>query len=246
MSHITEFLVEIIRELFGRFGYLVVFFGTMLENLLFLGIVVPGAFVLLLAGISAYAGLIDLKLAIVVAIAGTSIGDTASYAAGRFGWRRAMRQAEQLPFMGSVRSALLRRTGLFVLGYHFLGYTRVLGPVTSGALRLPFRRWYLLDLIGASLWSTAYTVGGYLLGAAGISLETADGNIQKLDRLLIVLGVGGAALVLAVKWRAGRSRPTAPPSEPEPEGGNASTPVQDQVDSTAPPSAPPGTGRWRK
>ncbi len=199
MEQLTELLIEIIRNLFGRWGYLVVFFGTMFENMLFLGLVIPGVFILLLAGLSAHEGLIDPRLALLCALLGTSIGDTASYAAGRFGWRRALRRAEQLPFMGSVRSALLRRTGLFVLAYHFLGYTRVLGPVTAGALRLPFRRWYLLDLLGAAVWVGAYLGAGYLLGVLGISLSTADENVHRLDRLLLVLAVGGGAAVLIAR-----------------------------------------------
>ena len=198
MEQITELVIETIRTLFGRWGYLVVFFGIMLENLLFLGLVVPGVFVLLLAGLSAHEGLIDPRLALLYALLGASIGDTASYAAGRFGWRRALRRAEHLPFMGSVRLALLRRTGLFVLAYHFLGYTRVLGPVTAGALRLPFRRWYLLDL-GAGIWVGAYLGAGYLLGVLGISLSTADENVHRLDRLLLVLAVGGGAALLIVR-----------------------------------------------
>jgi membrane protein DedA with SNARE-associated domain len=106
--------------------------------------------------------------------------------------------------MGSVRSALLRRTGLFVLAYHFLGYTRVLGPVTAGALRLPFRRWYLLDLVGAAVWVSVYLAAGYLLGVLGISLSTADENVHRLDRLLLVLAIGGITTLLIVRARLRR------------------------------------------
>lgn len=229
MEQLTELLIEIIRNLFGRWGYLVVFFGTMFENMLFLGLVIPGVFILLLAGLTAHEGLIDPRLALLCALLGTSIGDTASYAAGRFGWRRALRRAEQLPFMGSVRSALLRRTGLFVLAYHFLGYTRVLGPVTAGALRLPFRRWYLLDLLGAAVWVGAYLGAGYLLGVLGISLSTADENVHRLDRLLLVLAVGGGAAVLIARiYLRRRATQALPP------------PVTDGVEATEESTAGPG------
>jgi membrane protein DedA with SNARE-associated domain len=205
MERITELLVELVNDLFGRWGYFVVFFGTMFENLLFLGLVIPGVFILLLAGIFAHDGKIDLGTALGLAILGTSIGDTVSYAAGRFGWRRAIKRAEDLPFMGSVRSALMRRTGMFVLAYHFLGYTRVLGPVTAGALRLPFRKWYVLDALGAVIWASVYMTGGYFLGVLGISLDTADGNIKKLDRLLLIAAVLAVAGFLLLRWRMRRA-----------------------------------------
>lgn len=202
MESITGFLIDSIRTLFERWGYWVVFFGILLENTLFLGIFVPGVFVLLLAGLSAQQGLIDVRLAVLVAIAGTSIGDTISYLAGRFGWRRALRRAEQLPMMGTVRSALLRRTGLFVLAYHFLGYTRVVGPVTAGALRLPFRRWYLLDALGAMIWVVVYTLGGYGLGELGISLDSANENVKRIDRLFLIAIPVVVGIFLLVKMRA--------------------------------------------
>lgn len=217
MERITEFLIELIRTLFERWGYLVIFLGTFLENTLFLGLFVPGVFVLLLAGLSAHDGLVDLRLALLMAVLGTSLGDTISYLAGRFGWRRALRRAEQLPFMSTVRSALLRRTGLFVLAYHFLGYTRVVGPVTAGALRIPFRRWYLLDALGAVVWVTVYTLGGYGLGRLGISLDTADSNARQLDRLFLVFGaaalIGFAVLRLRRRRQAAAPEPADVPDE---------------------------------
>lgn len=213
MERLTEFLIELIRTLFERWGYLVVFGGTLAENMLFLGLFIPGVFILLLAGISAYSGLVDLKLVIVLAIVGTSLGDTVSYLAGRFGWRRALRRAEQLPLMGTVRTTMMRRTGLFVLAYHFLGYTRVVGPITAGAVRIPFRRWYLLDLLGATIWVTVYTVAGYFIGRLGISLDTAQGNVKRLDHIFLVLGAITVVAIILLRARAARVVRNAPATE---------------------------------
>lgn len=222
MGGLTEFAIDLMRDLFDRWGYLVVFLGTMTENLLFLGVVIPGALVLLLAGISAEDRLLDLRWALALGVLGTSLGDTLSYVAGRFGWRRALRHAEDLPLMGTVRSALLRRSGLFVLSYHFLGYTRVLGPITAGALRLPFKRWFIFDLMGAMLWVSAYVFGGYLLARAGLSFEEMREHAGKLDRVLLVLSIAGAGIALLYLRRRQRNhaRNTAAPepagTEPEP------------------------------
>src|SRR6266508_1944975 len=76
------------RELFEDYGYLVGFLGTALENTLFLGLFIPGIFILILAGLSAENGLINLPLTFAIAVIGTSLGDTISYIGGRFGWKR--------------------------------------------------------------------------------------------------------------------------------------------------------------
>lgn len=222
MERLTEFFIGLVRDLFADYGYLVVFLGTALENTLFLGVIIPGAFLLLLAGLSAHDGLIDARLGLILAVIGTSAGDTLSYLAGRFGWRRALRHAEQLPFMGTVRTALLRRTGLFVLAYHFMGYTRILGPVTAGAIRLPFKRWWVLDLMGATIWVTAYFMGGYLLGVLGISLDTANENAKLFDRLVLILAVVTIASLWVLRRRSkGHALPAGDGDE-----GEADSPVE--------------------
>jgi membrane-associated protein len=215
MDHLTSLLIDLIRTLFERWGYLVVFLGTMAENMLFLGLFIPGVFVLLLAGLSAEQGLIDIRLALVLAVLGTSIGDTVSYLAGRFGWRRMLARAEKLPFMGTVQNTLQQRTGIFVLSYHFLGYTRVLGPMMSGVSRIPFRRWYLTDLFGAIVWVSVYMLGGYALGSFGISLESANNHVQTLDWILIGLAAVGVAAFFLIRIRARRRQPVAETVEGE-------------------------------
>lgn len=215
LDRFNLFLLELVQTLFGRWGYLVIFLGTCLENMMFLGLVVPGVVVLLLAGWFAGSGLLDVRLALGVAILGTSLGDTVSYLAGRFGWRKALARAEQMPFMGTVRSTFMRRTGLFVLSYHFLGYTRLLGPLTAGALRLPFRRWWVLDALGAALWTTTYVMIGYIVGRLGISFETAKENVELLDRILLVVVIVALTAFLLLRSRVHTLARAAPAASNE-------------------------------
>ena len=193
--------VILVRDLFAEYGYLVVFLGTCLENTLFLGLLVPGVFVMLLAGVSANQGLISFPVALVVGVVGTSLGDTASYVAGRVGWRRALAYTQKVPWIGTMRSVLLRRTGIFVLAYHFMGYTRLVGPITAGALRIPFLRWWLLDFLGAIIWVTTYLSVGYLFGRLGFTLDAAEENVRRLEWLF-----AGFAVVAIVTWLVMRHR----------------------------------------
>jgi membrane protein DedA with SNARE-associated domain len=197
------------RDLFQEYGYLVVFLGTCLENTLFLGLFIPGIFVLLLAGISAENGLISFPLALVIGIAGTSLGDTLSYAGGRLGWRRALDHASKVPWMDAIRAALVRHPTIFVLAYHFMGYTRLVGPITAGALRLPFVRWWVLDFLGAVLWVTTYLSLGYLFGRLGFELDEAEDNVRRLEWLFVALALIGVAVWYFLHQRAERGKPPA-------------------------------------
>jgi membrane protein DedA with SNARE-associated domain len=201
--------VTLARDLFQQYGYLVVFLGTCLENTLFLGLFIPGILVLLLAGISANDGLISFPLAFVIGVAGTSLGDTVSYAAGRFGWKRALDHMGKVPWMDTMRTALSRHPGLFVLSYHFMGYTRLVGPIMAGAVRLPFRKWWLLDFGGAVLWVGAYMSLGVLFGRLGFTLDAAEDNVRRLEWLIAGLAIVAIVVWLLLRRRAERGGPPA-------------------------------------
>jgi membrane protein DedA with SNARE-associated domain len=215
--------VGLARDLFKDYGYLVIFLGTSLENMLFLGLFIPGIFILLLAGISAENGLISFPVALVIGVIGTSLGDTVSYAAGRFGWKRALEHTRNVPWMDTIQGALKRHPALFVLAYHFMGYTRLVGPLTAGAFRLPFRRWWLLDFLGAVLWVTTYLSLGFLFGRLGFELDEAEDNVRRLEWLFVGLAVV-AILMATVFRRRTRGEPPAvlealADGEPEPAVG---------------------------
>ena len=200
--------VVLARDLFRDYGYLVVFLGLCLENTLFLGLFIPGIFVILLAGISAQNGLISLPLVFAIGVVGTSLGDTASYLAGRFGWKRALEHTSRVPWMDTMRGALLRRPAIFVLAYHFMGYTRLVGPISAGALRLPFAHWWVLDFAGAVLWVSVYLALGYLFGTLGFTLDEAEDNVRKLEWLFFGLALVAVAVWLLMR-RRGERRPPA-------------------------------------
>jgi membrane protein DedA with SNARE-associated domain len=189
-SSFLRWAAESVHSLFEDYGYWVVFLGTMAENTLLLGLVIPGLLVVVLAGLASHEGAISFPLATALGIAGTIIGDTISYFMGRFGWARLGQTASLREFSDKVREPLLRRGALFVLVYHFAGYTRVVGPASAGLLRMPYRRWAPADYAGASLWVLSFMSIGYGLGALGVSFDTED------DRYFRYIEWGLLALVM--------------------------------------------------
>jgi membrane protein DedA with SNARE-associated domain len=86
-----------------------------------------------------------------------------------------------------VREPLMRRGTLFVLFYHFAGYTRVIGPTSAGLMRMDYRKWAMADYTGAVLWICAYFSLGYLLGVLGISLDSTDEWFRYVEWGLVIL-----------------------------------------------------------
>jgi membrane protein DedA with SNARE-associated domain len=207
VSWITEHALDITKELFEHYGYPTVFFAPMLENTIFLGAIIPGTIVMLLAGLSAHDELINIWYAFPLAIAGAWIGDTVSYGIGRFGWQRLGPESRVVKWAEEMREPILKHTTWIVLVYHFAGYSRIIGPAASGFFRVPFGRWIMLDYAGSALWAVSFITGGYLLGVFGLSLDSTDRNVQIVEFLLF----GFAALTIGtILYRARTSKREGP------------------------------------
>jgi membrane protein DedA with SNARE-associated domain len=207
-SWLTRESLKLAKELFRHYGYLTIFLAPLLENTIFLGALIPGTVIMLLGGLSAHDGLISLWPAIPLGIAGAWIGDTISYGIGRFGWQRLGAESRLVKWAEEMREPLLEHTNWLVLLYHFAGYSRLIGPAASGFLRVPLRRWVLLDYAGSALWVVSFMMGGYLLGVFGLSLDATDRNVRVMEILLFALAVVG--IVVLINRSNKRKKPAAP------------------------------------
>lgn len=188
-SSLLRWAADSVQDLFEQYGYWVVFFATLSENTLLVGLIVPGALVVILAGLAAHDGSISVPPAIALGIAGTILGDTLSYFMGRFGWHRFGHMKFLANLSDKVREPLMRRGVWFVVFYHFAGYTRVIGPTAAGLLRMPYHRWAIADYSGAVLWICTYFAIGYLLGVAGLTLDSTDRWFRFVEWGLVILMV---------------------------------------------------------
>ena len=212
---LTEQGVRLAKQLFESYGYPTVFFAPLLENTIFLGALIPGTLVMLLAGLSTHDGLISFWPAVLLGIAGAIIGDTISYGIGRYGWRRLGAKSRLARWAEEMREPLLSHSVWLVLSYHFAGYSRMIGPPAAGFLRMPFLRWMLLDYIGVAIWVFVFLSAGFLLGVFGLSLDDSERNIQVLEIVLFAFFVIAIVSVLRAT-RGARRRPRANAAETPP------------------------------
>ena len=234
-SSLLRWAADSVQDLFEEYGYWVVFFGTLSENTLLVGLIVPGALVVILAGIAAHDGTISIPLSIVLGICGTVLGDTISYFLGRYGWSRFGHMKMLSDLSQKVREPLMRRGVWFVLFYHFAGYTRVIGPTAAGLLRMPYHRWAMADYGGAVLWILGYFAIGYGLGLAGITLDSTDRWFRIVEWGLLIAMFFWIQMMLKTHTELFRtpSKDSAEQSE-EPQGGetSAGTTIEEEPEPT--------------
>lgn len=199
----SEWLLGKLETLFKDYGYYVVFIGVLVENSMFLGLFVPGAIILILAGLSAENGSINIWLVLALAITATIIGDTMSYLIGRLGWTRLLQRTGMGATIERLREPMESNRVWLILSYHLAGYSRMVGPAAAGIFRIPFRRWAPLDYAGGTIWVLLYTGVGIALGLAGVEF----GDTKRLVNLLewFLLGVFALAIFIVFVRAARRA-----------------------------------------
>lgn len=192
----SEWMLRQLERLFNDYGYWVVFFGVLLENSMFLGLLVPGSIILILAGLAAENGAINVWYVVALAAVATVIGDTISYFVGRFGGAKALERVGVGDMVERVREPMESNSSWIILAYHFAGYSRAVGPAAAGLFGIRYRKWAPLDYAGGFVWAIAFTGLGVVLGLAGVEF----GDTKRMVRLLELafLGILVAAITLAI------------------------------------------------
>jgi membrane protein DedA with SNARE-associated domain len=170
-------------ELIQTWGYGAVFAGSLFE----------GETLLLLGGFAAHRGHLSLPLVIGVGILGSFIGDQFYFQLGRrYGERLLARFPRLAPGAARVHALLERHHLPIILSLRFLYGLRTVGPIAIGMSKMPFARFFFLDLAGAILWATVVALAGYAFGHA---FELVLGDLRRYEEILFaVLVVVGAAI----------------------------------------------------
>jgi undecaprenyl-diphosphatase len=193
---VLDYLIDLTIRL-GHWGYWVIFLGAMLESAAFLGVLVPGESLVLVAGFIAAQGLLDLGDLIWVVAIGATLGDSIGYELGRllgrpwllrYGRRVGVKPAR----LDQVDAFFVRHGGKSVFLGRFVGFARALVPFIAGSSRMSYRLFLPYNALGAVLWSVAVVLLGYLLGASWQLAARWMGRASAIlgGLLLFILGLG--------------------------------------------------------
>ena len=170
------------------YGYLAVFVGSLLE----------GETVLVLAGFAAHQGYLSWNWIVVLAFCGGTIGDQIYFFLGRrYGeallrrFPRFMSQAER------VNRLVLRFHEALIVGVRFMYGLRILGPIIIGMSEVAAWRFVVFNTIGAAIWAVTITTVGFQFGHAVQLLLT---EVEQYEAVAILLIVGIALLLGFARW----------------------------------------------
>jgi membrane protein DedA with SNARE-associated domain len=187
-----------LQALIQDYGYWAILIGTFLE----------GETILILGGVAAQLGHLELSYVMLSAFAGSSAGDQLYYFIGRWQGRKLLdRFPRWRKPAAKVADHVQRHQNLIILTFRFFYGLRNVTPFVLGISHVSVPRYVTLNLLGAAIWAYSFAMLGFLLGEAH---ERFLGKGYGWVLVLALVLLGGAYWA----WRRWRdSREGTPPPE---------------------------------
>jgi membrane protein DedA with SNARE-associated domain len=181
-----------LQDVIGRWGYVVIFAAMLLENA---GVPLPGETVTLLGGYAAGSGQLNVLGVMGAAAGGAVLGDNIGYWVGRrLGWGLILKVGRWLgqspAQLEKLREQFLRHAGKSVLLGRFVAVLRVVAGPMAGAVGMPYPKFLLCNVVGATLWATTM-----------VSLAWLGGRwipVERMVKGVVEFGLGALVLVALI------------------------------------------------
>jgi len=189
---------ELIR-IVGQFGLPVIIFA---ETGLLIGFFLPGDSLLITAGLFAARGDLSLPLLIVTLIPAAILGNATGYQIGKRTGQALYSRPDSLLFrrehLQMTHEYYERHGGITIVIAQFAPILRTFAPVVAGVAEMGYRKFASYNVIGAMLWVTSMTLGGYLLG------NVIPGIDKRIDVVVMVV-IAISLLPALIGWLRSRS-----------------------------------------
>jgi membrane-associated protein len=169
-------------------GYLGLFAIVFAESGLFFGFFLPGDSLLFTAGFVAAQGSLNIVILLVSLFVGAVLGDSVGYAFGRRVGPKIFTREESRFF----KPAHVIRAHNFFLKYgkkaiflaRFLPIVRTFVPIVAGVAEMPYREFFVYNIIGGASWVGSMLLTGYFLGSL---IPDAEKYLHVIVLIIIVL-----------------------------------------------------------
>jgi membrane protein DedA with SNARE-associated domain len=181
---------------------------------IFLGAGFEGQTALIIGGILARQHILHLWLVLLSATAGSAVVDHLLFVAGRrFRTHRWVVRATQQPAFAKALGFIEKYPISYTLAFRFIFGLRVASPIAIGVTQVPTWRFTILNILGAVIWATAFTMAGFIFGEAVHNLLGKGHHAGQWT----LIAAGAIVVIVAIVWavryllrRRKRARETAP------------------------------------
>lgn len=188
-------IIEMLLARGGIFVYFGLIFIVFAETGLAAGFFLPGDSLLVVAGLFAAAGKLNVVVLLVSLFIAAVVGDAVGYLTGAKMGPRIFSRQKSLFFKPShllkAQAFYEKYGGKTIIMARFVPIVRTFAPIVAGAAQMTYRKFVVFNVIGGFLWVFTMILGGYFLGnfvesAFGIKLED---HIEKVVIIVVLLSL---------------------------------------------------------
>ncbi len=188
-------LIDYMLNWLGVYVYFGLWFVIFAETGLAVGFFLPGDSLLVVSGLFAATGKLNVTLVMLAFFLGSVIGDSTGYWTGRAMGKTLFNRESSFVFKPSrVEKAqhFFEKYGVkTVILARFIPVVRTFAPIVVGASKMPYSRFLPFSIIGSLLWIPSMVLAGYFLGgvierAFNIKLED---HIEKVVIVVVFLSL---------------------------------------------------------
>ncbi len=209
-----KILIDNLLATFGNYVYLALFFIIFSETGLAVGFFLPGDSLLVVSGLFAAAGKLNIALILIAFFLGSVIGDSTGYWTGRVMGKTLFNRETSFIFKPSrveKAKAFFEKYGAkTVILARFVPIVRTFAPLVIGATEMPYLKFLTYSVLGGFLWILSMVLAGYFLGgvierAFNIKLED---HIEKVVIVVVFLSIL-PPIIEFIKSRLGKKEQSA-------------------------------------
>src|SRR5437763_8698637 len=187
--------IEDLANALGKWTYALVGFMAFAETGAFIGLVAPGEFTVILGGVIAGQGTINIWVLIAIVWVCTLSGDSLSFFLGRrLGRRFLERHGPKFRLtperLKQVDAHFERRGGSTVLVGRFIGFVRPIAPFVAGSSGMQYRRFLPYSVLGTGIWGPGFCVLGYIFWQSFDQVTKIAGRATLIFGVLVAIGLG--------------------------------------------------------
>ncbi len=172
----------------SQYGYLAVFVGSVLE----------GKTLLILAGFAAHQGYLSFPLVVMLAFCGGTLGDQIFFFLGRYYGAPLLSRFPSLSNRAQPVNQLVQRYhASLIVGVRFMYGLRIAGPISIGMSDVGAWRFVVFNLLGAAVWAMLIAGAAFLFGQP---LQWLFMDIKQYEKMALLLTVVVAVGFGLLRW----------------------------------------------
>lgn len=206
----------------GVYVYVGLFFIIFAETGLAVGFFLPGDSLLVVAGLFAAAGKLDLMVLMISLFVAAVLGDTVGYFTGKKMGQKLFTKPKSRFFnpkhIARAHAFYEKHGGKTIVIARFVPIVRTFAPIVAGAAEMTYRNFIFYNVFGGLLWIVSMLLAGYFLGGLveqfmrnvfGIEGFLLEDHIDKVVIVVVFLSILPIIIEFIKARRAGKHEAAA-------------------------------------